>query len=61
MPTYFVWTNVNGVPYPQKWYFDPTHSHNSKIKDEGVLKKIKLSDKEAGMSINELKFVYPLE
>lgn len=61
MSTYFVWTNVNGIAYPQKWYYEPTHNATGKQKDENVLKKIKLSDKEAGMSIEELKFEYLLE
>lgn len=58
---YFVWVNVNGIPYPQKWLYEPTHNATGKTKDDNVLKKIKLSDMEAGMMIDELKQKYSLE
>ena len=60
-PIFFVWAKFNGKPFPQKWYGNQINTATGKPRDEGVLRKIELSDKEKDLTLDELKFVYPLK
>ena len=57
---YLVYINQNGRVYPQKWEQLFINSETGKPRDENIVWKKLLSDKEAGMTLDELKMVYPL-
>jgi hypothetical protein len=57
---YFVWIKTNGMPSCQIWHGNQINTATGKPRDEGVIRKIELNDKEKHLTLDELKFVYPL-
>lgn len=58
---YFVWIKFAGKPWPQLWFGDQLNSHNgkSRYRDDQILFKKELTDKEKNMTLDELTFIFP--